>query len=162
MPVSGTETREEALYLASQKDLDDKARGLDRENPSKMHIWYKNVVRWFYKFCYDPLATCFRFVHLAVLFGPVILTLPIVLVGPRVASSMTKAYSVIEDEPTSAGAVKDRVGAIWWFRYLTWTMEMAGPSFIKVIYDDTFYFMSWLHHLSFVFCLGSIHYRHLS
>lgn len=152
IPVSGADTREEGLLLASKQELEDSARGRSRENPSTLYIWYKNVVRWFYRICYNPVATCLRFLHLALLFGPVLITFPAVLVGPKVLSNMNRFDNIIEDDNTSSS--RDRIGAIWWFKYLTWTMEMAGPSFIKVLHDDDFYCRAWLDYLSFVFLLS--------
>lgn len=152
--VPDDQTREEALYQASRTELEDAARGLDKENASFLYIWYKNIVRWFYKLCYNPVATSLRFIQLALLFGPVLITFPIVLVGPKVALGMNRLYGIIEDDVSPSS--KDRVGAIWWFKYLTWTMEMAGPSFIKVIFDDSFYTLNWFHHLFFAFCVNLV------
>lgn len=131
VPVSGTETREAGLYLASQLDQERTSRGLNRPNPSKIYLWYKRVVQWFYRFCYNPVTTCLRFVQLVALFGPVIITLPAVLVGPSVVSGINRADRIASDA-ANAPTAKDRLGAIWWYKYLTWTMEMAGPPFIKV------------------------------
>lgn len=129
VPVSGTETREAGLYLASRQDQERASRGLNKQNPSTIYLWYKRVIRWFYKFCYNPVTTCLRFVQLAALFGPVILTLPVVLVGPKVVYGIDRDDGIIKDDNSTSN---DRAGAVWWYKYLTWTMEMAGPSFIKL------------------------------
>lgn len=130
VPVSGSKTREEGLYLASQQDQELTARGLNRQNPSTIYLWYKKIARWFYYHCYNPVRTCFRFIHLMALFGPVILTLPLVTVGPKVVSAIYRTDGIVEE--SNSPPTKDRIGAIWWYKYLTWTMEIAGPSFIKV------------------------------
>lgn len=82
----------------------------------------------------EPLKTCLRFVQLTVLFLPVILSFPLVLFGPRLSSMRFK-----------------RKGAVVWYRYLTWTMELAGPSFIKVCDEDE-YVRIWINHM-FLLCV---------
>lgn len=66
------------------------------------------------KWIWEPLCTLFRFGELLVIFMPVLLVMPITLLGFR-----------HEDGG-------DRSGAMLWYRYLTWSMELAGPSFIKL------------------------------
>lgn len=72
---------------------------------------------WVYFFCYiyDPIATGIRFVHLAVIFIPVVVTVPAIWLGRKV-----------QDRD---GA---RSGTLWWYRFLVNAMERAGPAFIKV------------------------------
>lgn len=69
------------------------------------HCW----LRWIW----EPLCTYFRFIELLALFTPVLFTTPLLLIGFRDVDG-------------------DRTGARWWFRYLAITMEIAGPSFIKL------------------------------
>jgi hypothetical protein len=64
---------------------------------------------------WEPIFTASRFIYLFILFMPVIVSSPMLLVG--VADSM------------HAG---DRWGAIWWYNLLARRMEAAGPTFIKV------------------------------
>lgn len=66
------------------------------------------------KWIWEPLCTLFRFGELLVIFMPVLLAMPITLLGFK-----------HEDGG-------DRSGAMLWYRYLTWSMELAGPSFIKL------------------------------
>ncbi|KAI8068084.1 hypothetical protein BC940DRAFT_300287 [Gongronella butleri] len=61
----------------------------------------------------EPLLTLRRFVHIVVLFGPVLITSPALLMGTKVD----------HDETT---------GALWWYDFLADQMERAGPSFIKL------------------------------
>lgn len=63
----------------------------------------------------EPILTCFRFFQLTLLFLPVILSFPLILFGPKMSALRS-----------------ERRGALLWYKYLTWTMEIAGPSFIKV------------------------------
>ena len=63
----------------------------------------------------EPIATGLRFVHLVVIFVPVILAIPLACVGPR--------------QPDRSN---ERIGTIWWYSFLIKSMERAGPTFIKV------------------------------
>lgn len=63
----------------------------------------------------EPIRTGFRFLHLVIIFTPVLLSAPMLLVGAEDA----------EHEG-------DRWGAIWWFDLLVQQMQRAGPTFIKV------------------------------
>lgn len=64
---------------------------------------------------WEPIRTGFRFLHLLGIFIPVILTAPMILVGPQ--------------EERYGG---DRWGAVWWYGLLVKAMQRAGPTFIKV------------------------------
>lgn len=74
----------------------------------------------------EPISTFFRFLHLALLFGPVILTSPMLLVG---TSNSSRGRP-----PGQGGSPEDveRWGAVWWHGFLVAQMERAGPTFIKV------------------------------
>lgn len=67
------------------------------------------------KYVFEVLATGMRFLHLVTIFVPVILTIPVIWLGPR-----------------AKGRDNQRLGTIWWFKFLVWSMERAGPAFIKV------------------------------
>ena len=71
----------------------------------------------------EPILTLFRFCHLVLLFGPVILTAPMLLVG-RPQHRRRPGKPVAEEE--------ESWGAIWWYAFLVKQMERAGPSFIKL------------------------------
>ncbi|RAH40063.1 ABC1 kinase family protein [Aspergillus brunneoviolaceus CBS 621.78] len=90
-----------------QKKVDEEARGLSR-------LW-QTFVLYGYRFVYDPIATGFRFVHLLIIFLPVVFTAPILCLG---------------------GHGKNReavpLGTIWWYKFLVRSMERAGPAFIKL------------------------------
>lgn len=66
-------------------------------------------------YLYEPIATGFRFLHLVVIFVPVIITTPIIWFGSR-----------LKDHDN------ERSGTIWWYGFLVRAMERAGPAFIKV------------------------------
>ena len=63
----------------------------------------------------EPLATTFRFLHLVVIFVPVLITIPVVWLGNR-----------------HKGRGNERTGTLWWYVFLVHSMERAGPAFIKV------------------------------
>lgn len=116
------------LKLAEENDDDDKTAEMqmleasreevrktvspDAEGLSKLcqTIWV-----YFYCYIYDPIATGFRFAHLAIIFIPVIATVPAIWLGRK-----------LQDQ---GGA---RTGTLWWYRLLVRAMERAGPAFIKV------------------------------
>lgn len=90
-----------------QKGVPEEARGVSRLRQSLFVIWYCYI--------YDPIATGVRFVHLAIIFLPVILTAPAVWLGKR--------------DKSRNGL---RAGTLWWYGFLVNSMERAGPAFIKV------------------------------
>ncbi|KAL3468763.1 hypothetical protein BJX99DRAFT_265838 [Aspergillus californicus] len=104
-------TGENLMLEASRKEIIDdileKTGGiLGLKNPV--------IASWTYHI-YDTIATGFRFVHLIVIFLPLILTAPTLWLGRH---------------------VKDRdgvrTGTLWWYRFLVRSMERAGPAFIKL------------------------------
>ncbi|CAE6509716.1 unnamed protein product [Rhizoctonia solani] len=64
---------------------------------------------------WEPIRTGFRFLHLVAIFIPVILTAPMIVIGPQ--------------EDRYGG---DRWGAVWWYGLLVKAMQRAGPTFIKL------------------------------
>ncbi|KAJ5708060.1 hypothetical protein N7488_007861 [Penicillium malachiteum] len=69
----------------------------------------------FYCYIHDPIATGLRFLHLFVIFMPVIVTVPAIWLGRTIGNKN--------------GA---RSGTLWWYRFLVKAMERAGPAFIKL------------------------------
>ncbi len=76
---------------------------------------YKTIIYVLDQWVYEPIATSFRFLHLMIIFVPVIVTIPAAFLGPRRKDN--------DDE---------RVGTIWWYGFLVRAMERAGPAFIKL------------------------------
>ena len=64
---------------------------------------------------WESILTAGRFVYLFVLFVPVLISSPMLLIG-RPQKSLRG----------------DRWGAVWWYGLLVSRMEAAGPTFIKV------------------------------
>ena len=67
------------------------------------------------KYVFEIVATGLRFLHLVVIFVPVIATVPVVWVGRRVKERDN-----------------ERIGTLWWYAFLVSSMERAGAAFIKV------------------------------
>jgi aarF domain-containing kinase len=106
-------TRERLMYEASMKEEQEMRDTIG----GRVHPIVAFVRDWIW----EPVTTALRFVHLTIIFLPVLVTMPLVLIGPV---KMHKA--------------NERWGALVWYKYLTWTMEAAGPSFIKVIDEHEF------------------------
>jgi aarF domain-containing kinase len=66
-------------------------------------------------YIWEPIATTLRFLHLVVIFVPVIVTIPVIWLGDR-----------MKDRDN------ERKGTLWWYGFLVWSMERAGAAFIKV------------------------------
>lgn len=105
------ETAEERMLEASRaeiaKVLPEELHGFRRFR-RRIYLFLDNYV-------VEPIATGLRFLHLLVIFCPVILTIPAVWLGAR------------RKEQDN-----ERSGTIWWYHFLVRSMERAGPAFIKV------------------------------
>ncbi|KAK6211670.1 ABC1 family protein [Colletotrichum tabaci] len=66
-------------------------------------------------YLWEPLCTGLRFLHLVVIFVPVIVTVPALWLGKR--------------QPDRDN---ERSGTLWWYGFLVQSMEWAGPAFIKL------------------------------
>jgi len=66
-------------------------------------------------YIWEPIATGLRFLHLVVIFVPVVGTIPLIWVGGR-----------------NPNRDNERWGTIWWYGFLVSSMERAGAAFIKV------------------------------
>ena len=104
-------TPEEHMLEASRaeiaKELPDDIRGIKR-------VWKEFWLGVDY-YIIEPVMTCIRFLHLAIIFVPVIVTTPLVLLGPR-----------------RKERDNEHAGALWWYALLVHAMERGGPAFIKV------------------------------
>jgi aarF domain-containing kinase len=105
------ETSEQHMLAASREEISKKvpeeAHGLSRV--------FKTIVYVLDQYIYEPLATGVRFLHLVLIFVPVIATVPLVWVGTR-----------------QKDKDNERSGTIWWYSFLVSSMERAGPAFIKL------------------------------
>ena len=104
---SGEEQMLEASREEIEKKIPDDLHGMKRIFRS---IWVLLDL-----YVYEPIATSLRFLHLVVIFVPVIITVPAVWVGKR-----------------QRERDNERSGTLWWYGFLVEAMERAGPAFIKV------------------------------
>lgn len=86
--------------------------------------WVRRVRRLLREFVFEPLATSVRFVQLALIFLPVVVSAPIL------------ALELIDESRDRRRGrqvrTRERTTTRWWYRLLVHQMEMAGPTFIKV------------------------------
>ena len=104
-------TPEEHMLEASRAEI-------EKTMPDNLHgfrrVWH-GLYLFLDKFMYEPLATGFRFLHLVLIFVPVIAAVPMIWFGRR-----QKEHDL------------ERTGTLLWYRFLVHSMERAGPAFIKV------------------------------
>ena len=103
-------TAEEQMLEASRKELENHVP--QYLNGSKFR---RRVYFFIDYYIIEPFMTGVRFLHLALIFVPVLLTAPAIWFGKKL--------------PDRDG---ERRGSLWWYGYLVWSMERAGASFIKV------------------------------
>lgn len=97
----------EASRAEISKKLDDDDRGFSRLR--------HGIVLFLDVYIWEPLCTGLRFLHLAVIFVPVLFAVPMIWLGKR-----------------QKDRDNERTGALWWYNFLVKGMEWAGPAFIKV------------------------------
>ncbi|KAH8690961.1 putative ubiquinone biosynthesis protein [Talaromyces proteolyticus] len=97
----------EASLDEIQKTVSTNAHGISRAG--------QEVYVFLYLYVYEPIATGLRFLHLAAIFLPVIISVPVIWIGRR--------------NPTRNN---ERWGTLWWIDFLVKSMERAGPAFIKL------------------------------
>lgn len=85
------------------------------ENVHGLKKAFRAIVLAFDIYLFEPIATALRFLHLVIIFVPVIGTMPLVFIGPR-----QKDHD------------NERSGTLWWYWFLVKSMESAGPAFIKL------------------------------
>lgn len=92
------------------------------DEPPPTFIW--RVLHLVHDWIIEPLSTTRRFIHLALLFLPVIFTAPILLL---------EAFDGSRDKRRGrARRDGERPTTRWWYSFLVAQMERAGPTFIKV------------------------------
>lgn len=120
---SGEKTHEEAMLEASRKELAEQVPK-SLENSKK----YRRGIYFFLEdYIIEPIATGLRFLHLVIIFVPVIVTIPAIWLGAR-----------------KADRDNERSGTLWWYGFLVSSMERAGAAFIKVCNWTAPWFRSYL------------------
>lgn len=112
---SGTEQTAEGRMLQASRDeikkeVGDDVRGFRRFRDSI--IVFVDVYVW------EPICTGLRFLHLVVIFVPVLAAVPVIWFGKK---DRTRG--------------NERTGTLWWYLFLVKSMERAGPAFIKVSFN---------------------------
>ncbi|KAF1842533.1 ABC1-domain-containing protein [Cucurbitaria berberidis CBS 394.84] len=108
---SGEKTHEAAMLEASRKELDEQV-----PKALKNSTKYRRGIYFFIDdYIIEPIATGLRFLHLLIIFVPVIVTIPAIWIGAR----QTKRDN-------------ERSGTLWWYGFLVSSMERAGAAFIKL------------------------------
>ena len=115
---TGTEYTTESRMLEASRDeikkeVSSDVRGIRRLRDSI--VVFMDVYIW------EPLCTGLRFLHLVVIFVPVLVSVPAIWIGKR--------------DPKRGGK---RAGTLWWYRFLVRSMERSGPAFIKVSLEAVF------------------------
>ena len=104
-------TPEEHMLEASRaeisKEIPEEIHGVERR--------WKGLCLFVDTIIVEPIATTFRFLHLVVIFVPVLATMPLIWLGSR-----------------RKDRDNERSGTLWWYSFLVHSMERAGPAFIKV------------------------------
>jgi aarF domain-containing kinase len=108
----GTEFTAEGRMLEASRDeikkkVADDVHGFRRVRYSI--LYFVDVYVW------EPICTGLRFLHLVVIFVPVMMSVPALWIGTR--------------DPQRGN---ERWGSLWWYWFLVRSMERAGPAFIKV------------------------------
>ncbi|KAF2191366.1 ABC1-domain-containing protein [Zopfia rhizophila CBS 207.26] len=108
---NGGKTHEEAMLEASRQELKEQVPSAIQNS--------KRVRRGIYFFVdfyiVEPICTGLRFLHLVVIFVPVLATVPLIWFGKR-----------------QTDRDNERSGTLWWYRFLVRSMERAGAAFIKL------------------------------
>ncbi|GAA5902821.1 hypothetical protein JCM6882_009135 [Rhodosporidiobolus microsporus] len=82
------------------------------------------LLRFLRDYVWEPLSTSARFVQLAFIFLPVVVTAPVL--------ALELADETRERRRGKPHRERERTTTRWWYRLLVHQMEMAGPTFIKL------------------------------
>lgn len=104
-------TGEEKMLQASREELENYVPPpLRGSKKVRVGIW-----RFLDTWIVEPIATGLRFLHLVVIFAPVLIAVPMMWIGRRVPERDN-----------------ERSGTLLWYRFLVWSMEHSGAAFIKL------------------------------
>jgi hypothetical protein len=104
--VTGEERMLKASRAEIQKTIPDHSHGIKR--------LFRAIALGLDNYIVEPVCTGLRFLHLVVIFVPVIITVPVIWLGTR-----------------AKDRDNERTGTLWWYSFLVSSMERAGPAFIK-------------------------------
>jgi aarF domain-containing kinase len=121
--IEAKKEEEFSQFAKSVEDVEDEEKMLHRN--AFMRTTYR-IGAIIQDYIIEPLGTTKRFIVLVFLFAPVILTMPMLLVGRRREGGRRRGRRAGKDQGGT------RWGAKWWYGFLVKQMERAGPTFIKV------------------------------
>lgn len=103
-------TGEQHMLAASRAEIDAEVPSFVEGSGgfTRGVYYYVDVYFW------EPICTGLRFLHLVVIFVPVMVTVPVIWFGSR--------------DPKRDN---ERGGTLWWYGFLVGSMERAGAAFIK-------------------------------
>ncbi|KAK5118151.1 hypothetical protein LTR62_004198 [Meristemomyces frigidus] len=110
--TSNGKTHEAQMLEISRQELEE-ARIPERLQHGTR--WRLAIWKFFDTWVVEPLATGVRFLHLLVIFVPVIVSIPVIWIGKK-----------------QADRDNERSGTLWWYGFLVGSMERAGAAFIKL------------------------------
>lgn len=105
------QTAETRMLTASREEI---AKQVGDDEYGFQRLWH-NVFLCLDLYVWEPICTGLRFLHLVLIFVPVIVTVPVIWCGTR-------------DKKRN----NERHGTLWWYSFLVQSMQRAGPAFIKV------------------------------
>ncbi|KAF2268111.1 ABC1-domain-containing protein [Lojkania enalia] len=108
---NGEKTHEEAMLEASRRELKEQVP-TRLQNSKKLR---REIYFFVDTYVIEPICTGLRFLHLVIIFVPVLVTVPAIWLGKR--------------QPDRDN---ERSGTLWWYRFLVRSMERAGAAFIKL------------------------------
>ena len=109
--IDDGKTGEQHMLAASRKEIDAEDYDFLRNSTRTR----RTIVHYIDTYVWEPICTGARFLHLVIIFLPVLVTVPVIWLGSR--------------DPKREN---ERTGTIWWYGFLVRSMERAGAAFIKV------------------------------
>ncbi|KAF2803765.1 ABC1 family protein-like protein [Mytilinidion resinicola] len=106
----GDKTHEAAMLEASRKELAEHVPKALKGSKVRRGVYF-----FIDLYIIEPICTGLRFLHLVFIFVPVLVTVPAMWIGAR-----------------QPGRDNERSGTLWWYGFLTRSMERAGAAFIKL------------------------------
>ncbi|KAH7350115.1 ABC1 family protein [Plectosphaerella cucumerina] len=108
----GTDQTAEGRMLEVSRD--EIKKKVDNDKSLPLRVW-QGLVLAIDTYIVEPVFTGIRFLHLVVIFVPVIFAVPAIWLGRR-----------------QKDRDNERSGTLWWYGFLVQAMEWAGPAFIKL------------------------------
>ncbi|KAK9897361.1 ABC1-domain-containing protein [Cystobasidium minutum MCA 4210] len=113
-------------FYEHAKDLTLNEKASLLEEGEQLSLWDRFLTS-IHRYIIEPIGTARRFLYLAILFLPVIVTAPI-LALELLDDKQSPSYS----RRRKNRKYQERTTTRWWYRFLVHQMERAGPTFIKL------------------------------